>query len=537
MRLCGGWVIVLKSYSNRFLSSLTARIFLITALILFAACAITYTFIAWATPISYQAIEYDTLKQQIVQLAAQLEQTTLEDSGPIFDRFLRDTGAELTLYGPSGAVVELPTSFKYVENTAVSSVYVSADPAAISGSLSEGQGADSQEGDDSIAVAPSAVWEAVHSRPSTASFDTNSGYWTSSQSISITVSDWSVPVCFAGSDTVYELTATAGVQAVNQATQAMGKILPYLIGVVLVISLFGALFYSRYITRPIVRLSGISQRMSELDFSWTCPETRKDEIGVLGQNLNALSRHLCASLQELQAANDTLQQDIHRERELERQRSCFFAAASHELKTPITVLRGQLSGMLAGVDVYQDRDKYLAKSLAVTGRMEKLVQEMLTISRMEQPDFCVRLEPVSLTELVQDQLSQLEDLALQRRQELHCDLAASLMVQADKPLLERAVSNLLSNAFLYSPEQAQIRVLLKDSPPGPVLEIENEGAFIPLQAQSHLFEAFYRVEASRSRETGGSGLGLYLVNMILERHGAQCRIENTPRGVLSTVQF
>ena len=111
------------------------------------------------------------------------------------------------------------------------------------------------------------------------------------------------------------------------------------------------------------------------------------------------------------------------------------------------------------------------------------------------------------------------------------------MVQADKPLLERAVSNLLSNAFLYSPEQAQIRVLLKDSPPGPVLEIENEGAFIPLQAQSHLFEAFYRVEASRSRETGGSGLGLYLVNMILERHGAQCRIENTPQGVLSTVQF
>lgn len=485
----------MKSCTNRFLSSLTARIFLITALILFAACAITYTFIVWATPISYQAIEYDALKQQISQLAAQLEKTTLEDSGPIFDRFLRDTEAELTLYGPSGAVVDLPTSFQYVEHTNLSSVCLSADFAA------------------------------------------DSGYWTSSQSVSITVSDWSIPVYFAGSDTAYELTATVGVQAVNQATQAMGKILPYLIGVVLGISLFGALFYSRYITRPIVRLSGISQRMSELDFSWTCPETRKDEIGVLGQNLNALSRHLCASLQELQAANDALQHDIHRERELERQRSCFFAAASHELKTPITVLKGQLSGMLAGVDVYQDRDKYLAKSLAVTGRMEKLVQEMLTISRMEQPDFCIRLEPVSLAELIQDQLSQLEDLALQRRQQLRCDLAAGLTVQADKPLLERAVSNLLSNAFLYSPEQAQIWVLLKDSPAGPVLEIENEGAFIPPQAQSHLFEAFYRVEASRSRETGGSGLGLYLVNMILERHGAQCRIENTPRGVLSTVWF
>ena len=197
--------------------------------------------------------------------------------------------------------------------------------------------------------------------------------------------------------------------------------------------------------------------------------------------------------------------------------------------------------MIVELDRFEQEVRELEKKLDETASafdVDAMRDELDQLHReMEQPDFCIRLEPVSLAELIQDQLSQLEDLALQRRQQLRCDLAAGLTVQADKPLLERAVSNLLSNAFLYSPEQAQIWVLLKDSPAGPVLEIENEGAFIPPQAQSHLFEAFYRVEASRSRETGGSGLGLYLVNMILERHGAQCRIENTPRGVLSTVWF
>ena len=110
-----------------------------------------------------------------------------------------------------------------------------------------------------------------------------------------------------------------------------------------------------YITRPIVQLSGISQRMANLDFSYKCQEKRGDEIGVLGRNLNELSERLSTSLNDLREANCALRQDIDRERELEKQRTTFFSAASHELKTPITVLKGQLSGMLAGVDIYKDQ--------------------------------------------------------------------------------------------------------------------------------------------------------------------------------------
>ncbi len=158
---------------------------------------------------------------------------------------------------------------------------------------------------------------------------------------------------------------------------------PWLLLAMLLFSAACAFFYSRYLARPIVRLSGIAQSMAELDFGWQCQEQRRDEIGVLGRSLDHMAQQLSGALTELKQANDALRGEMEQERELERQRLAFFSAASHELKTPITILKGQLTGMLDGVDVYRDRDKYLARSLQVTGRMETLVQEILTISRME----------------------------------------------------------------------------------------------------------------------------------------------------------
>ena len=117
-----------------------------------------------------------------------------------------------------------------------------------------------------------------------------------------------------------------------------------------------------------------------------------DEIGKLGRSLDELARRLDTALTDLENANQALRSEVERERDLERQRMAFFHAASHELKTPVTILKGQLSGMLERVGVYRDRDKYLLRSLQVTGRMENLVQEMLAISRMESGSGAVKRE-------------------------------------------------------------------------------------------------------------------------------------------------
>lgn len=215
----------------------------------------------------------------------------------------------------------------------------------------------------------------------------------------------------------------------------------------------------------------------------------------------------------------------------------FFNAASHELKTPVTILKGQLSGMLEGVGVYRDRDRYLLRSLQVTGRMEALVREMLAISRMESGAAELKRAPVELAALLERQLALDAPLLEQRGQRLVRALAPGVAVLGDASLLGKAVGNLLSNAALHSPEKAEIRVWCGRLDGRPALRVENTGAQISKEALPHLFEAFYRAEGSRNRASGGSGLGLYLVRAILDRHGAACTLENTKDGVRAEVIF
>ena len=225
--------------------------------------------------------------------------------------------------------------------------------------------------------------------------------------------------------------------------------------------------------------------------------------------------------------------DVTEQRRFERMRRDFVTNVSHELKTPVTILKGQLSGMLDGVGVYRDREKYLARSLQVAGRMEALVGELLAVSRMES-DGASRREAVELSALTAEKLAQDAELLEQRGMTAVEALEPGLLVEGERALLGRAVENLLSNAALYSPEGAEIRVTAAARGAWAVLTVENTGARIPAEALPHLFEAFYRAEPSRSRATGGSGLGLYLVRMIVERHGGTCRIENSADGVRFT---
>ena len=144
---------------------------------------------------------------------------------------------------------------------------------------------------------------------------------------------------------------------------------------------------------------------------------------------------------------------------------------------------------------------------------------------------------VDLSILTEYQIGQVDELAQQRNQILYTEITPGIIVEGDRNLLQRSIGNLLSNALLYSPEGETIHVRLAEEDGCPTLSIVNGGAHISKEDLPHLFEAFYRVETSRNRRTGGSGLGLYIVKMILDRHGAECRMENTPKGVRAVVLF
>ena len=274
--------------------------------------------------------------------------------------------------------------------------------------------------------------------------------------------------------------------------------------------------------------------MSGLDFTWDCTEERSDELGILAHSLNELSRKLSSSLNDLQEANSRLEADIERERMLEQAQLDFFSAVSHELKTPITVIKGQ---MLLNVGKYKERDKYLARSLEVVKAMEGMVQEILTVSRIKSSENTLQEETFDFSDLVKSAHGLFEDMVVGKGLEWHEELQKGLMLQGDKALLGKVVNNLFSNAIHYSPAGRDIFITAHSQNGRIQFSIENTGVHLPEGDIPKLFDAFYRVERSRSRQTGGSGLGLYIVKMILEQHGADYQIRNTEQGVCFRIDF
>lgn len=335
----------------------------------------------------------------------------------------------------------------------------------------------------------------------------------------------------------YTLFAAKNAEKESQIVEALQKSLPILGIVVSFVSVIAAFFYSWYMTAPIKKVSRLSKQMANMDFQGFCSAGRTDEIGVLSDSLNTLSRKLETTLSELQEANQKLQADIDMERQLERQRVVFFSAASHELKTPITIIKGQLQGMLYQVGRYKDRETYLAQSLEVTGTLEKMVQELLTISRLDTPGYVCKKSGFDLSNLIDERLSAYEDLFMQKEMTVEKSISPGVSVMGDMKLLQKVLDNLLGNAAAYSPAGERITVKLWQAAEKINLTIENGGVHIPDEDIPKLFEAFYRVDQSRNRQTGGTGLGLYIVKTIFDLHGAEIKIENTAQGVMVSIQF
>lgn len=466
--------------------SLTARIFLITVLVLLGAGTITFGLIAWATPSSYRAVIDADLTRQVQALSETLQDVPLADCGPALEDFVREAGADVTLAAPDGGIV--------FSNVQLAGNALAEDAAAT---------------DETEATAVTTAEQAT----------------------------LTAEVFFSDQARSYTLYVTPRLEAENVAVRALIQMAPWVLLTLLLFSLLGAFVYSRYITRPIVQMSDIAGKMADMDFDWKCQETREDEIGHLGRSLNQMAEKLSQTLEALKASNAALRGEVAQERALDLQRRAFFAAASHELKTPVTILRGHISGLLDGIGIYQDQEKYLARSLQTTARMEHLIQEILMASRMEARDSALPLERLDLSAITEEQLALAADLLEQKNLRVAADLSPALMLDGERAMLSKAIGNLLANAALYSPCGENIRIWSGMKDEAPTLIIENTGVHIGEDALPHLFDAFYREEGSRNRQTGGSGLGLYLVRIILERHGASCAIDNTAAGVRATVRF
>ena len=463
---------------------LSVKIFIITFLLLGAACSGTYFFISKLLPATYSNLINAATEKAAMHLVEQMKSfDNISDCENDVSNFSKETNASFWIEDNNGRMI-------YPDEASMETSTTSADY--------------------------------------TVTFDEDESFIDMQPSGATTTNFY--PFTLKNGN-AYTLAVQTDLFVVQQATKVLLSILPYVILMVFLLSLLCAWLYARYITRPIVRLSKISKQMAELDFSGQCGTGREDELGCLAQNLNSLSASLSTALNDLQTANQQLKTDIEKEQELERQRVDFFSAASHELKTPLTILKGHLAGMLNGVCGYENHIEYMKRSLAVVDRMEKLVKELLYVSK-EEGTQKTEYKTVDFAEIFRVQIATVTDLLEEKKQRLEANIPIHLYCEVEQAQMERAIQNILVNAIHYSPSGELIRISLSEMDGTIRGEIENTGVHVSDDAIPHLFEAFYRADASRNRNTGGTGLGLYIVHKIMKMHHAKYGISNTSNGVL-----
>lgn len=181
------------------------------------------------------------------------------------------------------------------------------------------------------------------------------------------------------------LSATDASGAMGAIGAAFGRLLGPALALIAVASLLASWACSRLVARPVVELSDISGRLARLDMTWRADERRSDELGALARSLNSMAERLRETIGGLERANAELEREADAARLRERRRRDFFAAASHELKTPLAVARAQAEGMMLGIGDFSDHGAHLPQVVAAVDRMDALVREMLDAVRAEAP--------------------------------------------------------------------------------------------------------------------------------------------------------
>ncbi|HDR3892393.1 sensor histidine kinase [Bacillus sp. FSL W7-1334] len=337
------------------------------------------------------------------------------------------------------------------------------------------------------------------------------------------------PIIENGKITEYAF-AIASLQPVNEAMLVLKDYYVYALIIVFLVIILLSFYYSKIIVKPLIKMNRVTKKMANFDFSEKLPVTADDEIGGLSGSINTLSVNLKDRIDRLNVANTKLQQDIERERQLEKTRKEFISGVSHELKTPLSVIRSFAEGIKDSVS--KDTSYYTDVILEETENMNRLIVEMLELAKLESGTYKLDMTTFSIGELTQQVYTKLLFSMEEKHLQVNVDADPSILVKANRSRIEQVVVNLLSNAIRYTPDGEKIQVSIIEAEDTVKIEIENTGNPIPEESLEKIWDRFYRLDASRSRHTGGTGLGLSIVKNILDLHHAEYGVYNTTNSVV-----
>lgn len=296
----------------------------------------------------------------------------------------------------------------------------------------------------------------------------------------------------------------------------------------LLLGILVSFFVSKRITEPISEITEVSQRMKEMDFQAKYTGNSKNEIDILGRNINEMSEKLEQNISELRTANNALKLEIEKKNEINEEQKEFLSSVSHELKTPIALIQGYAEGLKDQISEDPESiDFYTDVIIDESRKMNGMVKRIMTLSSMESASDKPEMTRFDVSVMIRNYLRSSEILIRNSGVRVTAPENTGVFVWGDEYRVEEVFMNYFSNALNHAKGEKRVDVSLSDSDDNKIrVSVFNTGDPIPEESVDRIWDRFYKVDKARSREYGGSGVGLSIVKAAMESMGQ-------PYGVLN----
>lgn len=333
-------------------------------------------------------------------------------------------------------------------------------------------------------------------------------------------------------DNGYLFILRSALEGIRESVSISNHFLAYVGISALLVSVLLAVWLANRVTKPILELAKISERMKHLDFEAKYTGEDKTEIAILGNNINELSEALEETISELKTANNELLKDIETKNKVDARRREFLANVSHELKTPLALIQGYAEGLKEGInDDAESREFYCDVIMDEAAKMNAMVKNLLTLNQLEAGNEIVSMERFDVTTLMKNHIAAADILLKQNGISVRMEDYGPVYVWGDEFRVEEVFMNYFSNAINYAQGEKIIDVKIQETKDRVRISVFNTGSPIPQDSVAHLWEKFYKVDKARTREYGGSGIGLSIVKAVMESMNQGYGVINYDNGV------
>ena len=340
-------------------------------------------------------------------------------------------------------------------------------------------------------------------------------------------------------DNGYKIYIQIPISAIEESVRISNNLL-LIIGVIaIVIAGIAVSYVSRRFTNPILELNVIANKMSKLDFSKKYePTGSNDEIDELGKSINLMSQKLEGTIKQLRSSNVELERDIEEKSKIDEMRKQFISDVSHELKTPIALIQGYAEGLVENVNADDESRKYYAEViLDESNKMDKLVRQLLELMKLEYGKREFNNDTFNICELIQEVIRKCSVMLEEKGiKEVRFEADKKVNVYADEFYIEQAFTNYFTNAIKHTKEvngEKYIEIKLKEDKEKHKVKISvfNTGDTLSEENLERIWGRFYKVDESRNRADGGTGIGLALVKAIMNNYNSKYGAVNRENGI------